>query len=248
MDTSALSHGILRLYVPSAPKCNGHDQQDFNCNDCPTCASIPCRGLPSTIPGSSAGSARWEGSEEMPIPAVLKRLETNEHIHKVQVFFCSSYWLGANVLVPDHLKCMRSKPFHVQKPVPTTSSTPAVASELHLVPYRRKEWALPPMCTKVMALFFSTPCTGSHTNEWFSMTIRAMKRRRNGYVALSSTSCGAQKAAMLWQAMGTAAVSYATAWYLAGLVPLSFPWDKHTMDAMFQQGHDWLFWYGTFTA
>lgn len=242
------------MYVPSAPQCNGHDQQTFKYNDSPTWASITCGDLPWSVAWSSAGAkqqrigVRWERSNDLPIPAVLTQLQTVEHIQKVQVFFCSSYWQRTDFLVPHQLKCMKSRPSHGHRSVPTTVSTPNIASELRAALSGYKGWALPPMCIKIMALFFSKSCQASPTNEWFSMTIQAIKRRRNGYVALSSPSCGAQKASMLWQAMGTAALSYAIAWCLAGLMPLKFPWDRRTMDATFQQWHDWLLWYGTLTA
>lgn len=242
---------LLRLYVPFGVPCRGSSEEIFTSQTPGVFYSIISShrairdGEERTQSAVAKGNVfvSWKHSNHSSLPAELDLLQTDDRIEVAQVYFCSACWLRAQVMSPVELVQMNSVE-HVlyQHCSLNMFAHGTVSSEDYWAISLVRNLMIYPVSVLVSVHCCTLSLGGTKANEWFSMTIEMIRRRYSGYIAFSQASRHKEQTSMMYEAVTSAVLSYAAAWYLAALVPTAFPFTRDQIDETFQQIHDWLHW------
>eukprot|EP00892_Ulva_mutabilis_P001771 jgi/Ulvmu1/11595/UM079_0039.1 len=249
---SFCTSGLLRLHVRPEVDCTG-TVQEAACQSYPFGLTVCYIGTDGDVLGASldrASSGRrgrirvsWRSSDSLPIPAILSQLQIDADLDAVQVYFCSPCWQRAPLLTARQRECDTLRMYvPLRNSHPDAWSRPTLHSELLSLPFFQHHSDGIKSVLGGLRLLCSTPAARSPKHEWFSMSVRTVKCRVNGYYALSPRNFGPQHMALMWQAMGTAVLSYAVAWSFAYSVAVDFQLTTDEIDPFFRNCHQLLSW------
>lgn len=248
-ETDHLHSGaLLRLYVRSGQARNSNSTETLYYHKSGVDTLI-CTGVDGKVPHADVRSCTgapyrqvnvgWHVDNRYP-EAVLSQLNIDVAIRAVHVYFCSPCWQTVPVLEPTGLASTSGPGLRVQDPQRESLPTTVFADLCSC--HCAQQFHAEAVFMMFIRFICSTPSSLPPKNEWFSVTFLTLKNRVAGYAALSSRDWGPKCTALIWQAVGTAALSYAVAWSAVGTDALRFKISPDQVDAFFYRCYDFLAW------